>query len=148
MIHTWRPSLPARIVAVFVVLPAAGFCFHAAYWHVSADPNLFRQIELLVLGFGYTLWAISSMRRLVTLTDEEVIVQNLFRRHRLPLGEVVEATAGDLGLRLSVTNGRTVSPGAAGPPIWRRARRHRRNDEIAKIINDRLNRHRRLHSRT
>jgi hypothetical protein len=148
VMHTWRPSLLARIVAIFAILPAGGFYLYAASWHISADPNLFRLIEFLMFGSGLTLWAMSLVRRSITLTDEEVIVQNLFRRYQLPLGEVVEATTGDLGLWLSATNDRMISPAAAGLPIWFKTRCRSRNDEIAKIINDRVKRHRRLHAST
>ncbi|MFC7248070.1 hypothetical protein ACFQO7_36870 [Catellatospora aurea] len=144
--HTWRPSLPVRLIAILVLLPAGGLCFYVMYGYVGLDAlTVYRLLQLLLLGCGYTLWAIALIRRSLTLTDAEVIVQNLFRRYRLPLGEVIEATASDQGLRLSATNDRAISPSAAGPSIGFRARRRRRNDEIAKIINDRVARHRRLH---
>lgn len=93
-----------------------------------------------LLGAGQ---ALSGLRPSIALTDDTLVVQGVFRRRRLPLGEVTGATVGDLGLRILAKDGNAIIPTGLQASTFR-GRRPRRGDEVARAINAAVKRYARV----
>ncbi|MEU9021341.1 PH domain-containing protein [Actinomadura sp. NPDC048394] len=130
----FRPTLAGRAGAVLCALIGAAATAGSVVL-LARDGFDRGLVASLIIMAGTTAVAAGAARSRITIADECVVVRNPLWTQRVRLGEIAAVEPGYSGLRITTTDGRTVTAWAVQKSNWSTWRgRRTRADEVAAAI--------------